>query len=151
MDRSKARIHTKHGVVIKEVNVHSHNPCAAEVEAANVTTKIKVCEATTIENPSVIINEVIVNISQGTQVSLAGIVVMKKIIRQKRKETNAAPPNPSNLTELTLPSEFQAISNTDGGDKEFLLSDSGPGKEKILTFGCKSWLLHLVAYGNLVL
>ena len=38
--RCSARLHTHHGAVVKEVNVHSHNPCAASVEAAKAATKI---------------------------------------------------------------------------------------------------------------
>ena len=75
--RCSARLHTNHGAVVKEVNVHSHNPCAAIVEAAKATTKIKVCAATTMENPSVIINEVLANASQGTQGAMPRPSTMK--------------------------------------------------------------------------
>ena len=37
--RCSAILHTNHGAVVKEVNVHSHNPCAAIVEAAKATRK----------------------------------------------------------------------------------------------------------------
>ena len=38
--RCSARLHKNDGAVVKEVNVHSHNPCAASVEAAKATTKM---------------------------------------------------------------------------------------------------------------
>ena len=110
------------------MNVHSHNPSAASVEAAIATTKIKVRATTTMENPSVIINEVLAHTSQGTQGAMPKPCAMKKIIRRKRKEISAAPPNPINLRELTLPSEFQVYKLANGDDEEFLLSDSGPGE-----------------------
>ena len=142
--RCGARIHTKHGTVVKELNIHSHNPCAASVEVAKVTTKIKVRAATTMENPSVIINEVLANTSQGAQGSMPRAAAMKKIVRRKRKAISAAPPDPLNLMELTVPNVFQVYELADGENEDFLLSDSGPGEERILIFGRKTWLQHLV-------
>ena len=80
MGRCGVRIHTIHGAVVKEMNVHFHNPCAASAEAAKVTTKIKVRAATTMENPSVIIKEVLATTSQGTQGSMRRTAAMKKIV-----------------------------------------------------------------------
>ena len=91
----------KNGVVVKEVNVHYHNPCSASVEAAKVTTKIKVCAATIMENTSIIINEVLANTSQGTQGSMPRTSAMKKIVRRKRKDISASPPNLLSLMELS--------------------------------------------------
>ena len=117
--RCNARLHTIHGAIVK--NVHSHNPCAAKT-----ITKIKMRTTTTMENLSVIINKVLGNTSQGTQGAMPRPCAMKKI-RQKHKEISAASPNPLNLRELTLSSELQLAN---GGNEEFLLSDSRPEEEK---------------------
>ena len=137
--RCNARLYIIHGAVIKKVNVHSHNPCAASVDAAKTITKIKMRAATTMENPSVIINEVLGNTAQGTQGAMPRPCAIKKIIRRKRKEISAAPPNPLNLRELTLSSEFQVYKPENGGNEEFLLSDSGP----LLSLGEQSLLEDL--------
>ena len=39
-NRCKARLHTKGGEVMRELNSHSHEACAAQVEVALVKTKI---------------------------------------------------------------------------------------------------------------
>lgn len=45
----KARIHTRNGEIIKEVNQHSHDSSAVNVEVAQVVTKVKKRAAETTE------------------------------------------------------------------------------------------------------
>ena len=55
-NRCKARLHTKAGEVVRALNSHSHEACAAQVEVALIKTKIKKRSEETLESPTVVVN-----------------------------------------------------------------------------------------------
>ena len=58
----KARVHTKAGEVVRKLNSHSHEACAAQVEIALMKTKIKRRAEETLESPTVVVNECLTDI-----------------------------------------------------------------------------------------
>lgn len=143
MGRCKARIHTRLGMVVKEINSHTHDSSSIKVEVAKVTTKLKNRAQETMERTSVLLNEVLATTPQSVQGSLSSADAMKKIIRRKRNEISAAPPDPLDLHELVLPEKYRCYQSDPDTREDFLLNDSGPGDKRILLFGRKTWLVHL--------
>ncbi|XP_038653015.1 uncharacterized protein LOC119965989 [Scyliorhinus canicula] len=143
LSRCKARIHTRFGNVVKFINTHTHDSSPIRIEVARTTTKIKTRAEETMENPSVLINEVLANVSQAEQGSLPCASALKKTIRRKRNQISVPPPDPIDLHQLAIPDEY-ATYETEPNQKElFLLKDSGPGEDRILLFGRRSWLQQL--------
>ena len=62
------------------------------------------------------------------------------MIRRKRNEINAAPPNPVSLQELVIPEKYKIYECHDGSEDTFLLADNGPRSDRILIFGRKTYL-----------
>ncbi len=143
--RCSARLHTKLGSIVKEINIHSHNSSAMNVEAAIIATKLKLRAEETMEQPSVVINEILTNTPEATHGSLPKAHAMKKTIRRKRNQIRNAPLNPVDLNQLTFPYEYTVYKPNIRTEEVFLLSDNGAGNERILIFGRKSWIQHLVA------
>ncbi|XP_076039035.1 uncharacterized protein LOC143024138, partial [Oratosquilla oratoria] len=141
--RCNARIHTQFGSVIKEVNKHSHNSSVSNVEVAKAYTALKRRAVDTIEKPSVVISEILTNVSQVTLGSLPDASAMRKTIKRKRRAVSAPPPTPVDLQELELPHQYKIYIPEEGREENFLIGDSGPGLHRILLFGRESWLQHL--------
>jgi hypothetical protein len=131
----KARIHTRDGEVIRKVNVHTHDSSAIDVEVAQVVTKMKRRAEETNEGTVVVINECLRNTSQACHGRLPNIGAMRKLIRRKRNEIQAAPPNPTTLEELVIPESYSLYTVQDGVQENFLLADDGEGLHRILIFG----------------
>ncbi|KAB0801582.1 hypothetical protein PPYR_02653 [Photinus pyralis] len=53
----------------------------------------------------------------------------------KRNEINQAPATPATLEDLQIPERYRIYESTPGNIENFLLSDSGPGPQRILIFG----------------
>jgi len=60
---------------------------------------------------------------------------IRKVIQRKRKEVSAAPAVPTDLTSLVIPDQYKTYEATPGHWEEFLLADTGPGRDRILIFG----------------
>ncbi|CAI9719304.1 Hypothetical predicted protein [Octopus vulgaris] len=101
-----ARIHTKFGAVIKEVNTHPYNSSAAVIEVAKVDTALKHRAEDTVEKPSAVISEVLTNASQVTYGSLPDASAMRRTIERKRRALSAPPQSPLDLHELELPHQY---------------------------------------------
>lgn len=144
MGRCKARLHTKNGEVIKQLNLHSHGAAAVNVEVAAVITRIKRRAEETVENTSQVINECLANISQASQAALPNNSALRKVIRRKRNQIHAAPLDPVTLQELILPDRYKLYQPQQGLNENFLLHDSGPqDNNRIIIFGRETWLQHL--------
>lgn len=143
-NRCKARLHTKAGEVVLELNSHSHEACAAEVEVALVKTKIKKRAEETLEPPTVVVNECLTDMSQASLAAVPNMSALRKIIRRKRNLLLDAPTNPADLQQLFVPECYRVYVPQPGVEENFLLCDSGPGNDRILIFGRQSWLHHLV-------
>ncbi|XP_068204653.1 uncharacterized protein [Palaemon carinicauda] len=97
------------------------------------------------ENPSVLINEVLCNVPQAVQGSLPNSSALKKTIRRKRNQISASPPNPVDLNHLAIPDEYSTYKTEPNQKEDFLLKDRRPSEDRILLFGRRSWLQHLVS------
>ncbi|XP_050515126.1 uncharacterized protein LOC126890310 [Diabrotica virgifera virgifera] len=125
------------------VNLHSHDASAVEVEVAQIVTTIKRRAEDTMEGTIQVVNECLNNTSQASQARLPNSCALRKTIRRKRNEIQAAPPNPVNLEELRIPEHYRIYEVSDGVEENFLLADNGEGLNRILIFGRDSWLQHL--------
>lgn len=132
----KRRIHTSEGIIVKEIHQHSHDSNAAKVEADVVRGKMKIRAGETMEQTSQIINICLNdgNLSQAAQAALPKNQALKKMIRRKRQEINAAPPAPLRIEDLIIPEEFKTYT-TNGIVENFLIADSGPEAGRIIIFG----------------
>ena len=93
-NRCKARLHTKAGEVVKELNSHWQEACAAQVEVALVKTKIKRRAEETFESPTVVVNECLTDISQSSLAAIPHMAALRKIIHRKRNSVMNSPSNP---------------------------------------------------------
>ena len=141
--RCRGRIHTSDGEVVKEINTHSHISSAANIEVAAAITRVKRRAEETVEGTIQVINECMTNLSEAAQASAPNTGAMRKIIRRKRHEIQAAPANPIDLQQLVLPDPYRKYVPQPGKEEDFLLCDSGAGLDRILIFGRKCWLEHL--------
>ena len=144
-NRCKARLHTIAGEVVEEMHSHTHEPSAAQIEAATVKTKLRTRAKDTLESPSTVINECLTNVSQASLAVLPDVPAMRKIISRQRNCVTQAPSNPTDLRQLSLPDCYKIYVPQPGVEENFLLCDSGPGPDRILIFGRQSWLQHLAA------
>ncbi|XP_031338353.1 uncharacterized protein LOC116167424 [Photinus pyralis] len=139
----KARVHTRNGEVLKKINDHCHDSSAVSVEVAQVVTKVKKRAVETIEGTIQVINECMVNTTQAAQAVLPNTCSLRKLVRRKRNEVNAAPPNPLTLADLLLPDDYKTYKLRVNVTENFLLADNQDGAERILIFGRQTWLPYL--------
>ena len=143
-NRCKARLHTKAGEMVRELNSHSHEACAAQVEVALVKTMIKRRAQETLVSPTVVVNEWLTDISQSSLAAIPNMAALRKMIHRKRNSVMNAPSNPADLQQLFVPECYRICVPQPGVQENFLLCDSGRGRDRILIFGRQSWLQHLV-------
>ncbi|XP_053144809.1 uncharacterized protein LOC128342022 isoform X2 [Hemicordylus capensis] len=136
----KARIHTRNGEVIKEINEHSHFPSAANVEVARFVTGIKRRAEETVEDTTEVIHSCLSKVSSAVHAVIPRTAALRKTIRRRRNQLEAAPLDPVSLDDLLLPEEYKTYSPTTGVQETFLLGDIGEGSRRILIFGRTSWL-----------
>ena len=129
---------------MRELNSHSHEACAAQVEVALVKTKIKRRAEETLKSPTVVVNECLTNISQSSLAAIPNMAALRKIIHRKRNSVMNAPSNPADLQQLFVPECYRIYVPQPGVQENFLRCDGGPGRDQILIFGRQSWLQHLV-------
>lgn len=141
--RCKGRIHTRAGEVVNEINNHSHPSSAAAIQVATVVTKMKRRAEETMEGTSVVINQCVIDVPEAVLASIPNNAALRKIIRRKRNQINAAPADPADLNDLVLPNPYKVYVPRPGTEETFLLSDDGEGANRILIFGRESWLQHL--------
>ena len=96
-NRCKARLHTTAGEVLRELNSHSHETCAAQVEVAVVKTKIKRRAEETLKSPTVAVNECLSDIPQSSLTAIPNMAALRKIIHRNRNSVMNAPSNPADL------------------------------------------------------
>ncbi|XP_068234305.1 craniofacial development protein 2-like [Palaemon carinicauda] len=77
------------------------------VELAKVYTSLKLRAVDTIEKPSIVISDILTNVSQVTLASLPDTSAMRKTIKHKRKSVRAPPPTPADLQELELLHQYK--------------------------------------------
>lgn len=102
--RCKGRIHTRAGEVVNEINNHSHPSSAAAIQVATVVTKMKRRAEETMEGTSVVINQCVIDVPQAVLASIPNNAALRKIIRRKRNQINAAPADPADLNDLVAKS-----------------------------------------------
>ena len=128
---------------MRELNSHSHEACAAQVEVALVKTKIIRRAEETLESPTVVVNECLTDISPSSLAAIPNMAALRKIIHRKRNSVMNAPSNPADLQKLFVPECYRIYVPQPGVQENFLLCDSGPGRNRILIFG-RQTLPHLV-------
>lgn len=84
----------------------------------------------TMHTPGAIIANVAGPSGAAVSMSLPPLGLMKRVILRTREKALGAPANPRSLESLVLPAEEM---KTDGGE-DFLLADTGPGRNRILIF-----------------
>ena len=67
LGRCKVRIHTRLGNAVKILNTDTHDSSPIQVQVERTTTKIKTRAEETMENLSVVINEVLFNVPEAVQ------------------------------------------------------------------------------------
>ncbi|KAK4873809.1 hypothetical protein RN001_013169 [Aquatica leii] len=143
-ERCKVRVHTRNEAGIIEINLLSHDSFSVSVEVAQVLTNVKKRAAETMGGTFQVINECVANITQACQGKLPNNCALRKVVRRKRNEIQAAPPNPIRLEDLIIPERYKIYERQPGLVENFLLADS-EGPNRILIFGRESWLEHLRA------
>ncbi|GCC40100.1 hypothetical protein chiPu_0024094 [Chiloscyllium punctatum] len=133
-NRCKARLHTKAGEVVRELNSRSHEASAAQLQVTLVKTKIKKRAEETLESPTVAVNECLVHISQASLAVIPNMSALRKIIRRKHNSVMNAPTNPTDLQQLFVPECYRIYLPQPGVDENFLLCDGGRGPDWILIF-----------------
>lgn len=139
-DKCKSRIHTTNeGILLKELNGHTHDSNAAQVEATIIVSKIKERAKNTMESTSQVINECVSKqgLLESVKVALPSEGAVKKVVRRVRQEVNAAPPVPTKVEDLIIPENFKQFKCANGEIDDFLLADNGPVSNRILIFGRK--------------
>ena len=69
---------------------------------------------------------------------------MKKTTGRKRKDISLAPPNPTDLQHMVIPTPYKVYKPDNVTEEKFLLADSGQGSNRIIIFGRESWIHLLV-------
>ena len=141
-NRCKARLHTKAGKVQKELNSHSHEASAVQVQVERLKTNIRKRAAETLDSPTDVVNECMTDISKAGLPNFPKTSALKKIIRRKRNSVNI-PTKPADLEETFL-QKCQKYVPKNGTEENFLLCDSGQANDRIFIFGRQSWLQYLV-------
>uniref|UniRef100_A0A914HP46 MULE transposase domain-containing protein n=1 Tax=Globodera rostochiensis TaxID=31243 RepID=A0A914HP46_GLORO len=140
----KARIHTdlNDNVVNDKIGVHSCKTDATRVEVQRVLNDVKRRAVDTYEAPATIRSASLQNVATPVLASFPSVAATRLIVKRVRREINAAPPVPLDLTQLEIPIEFQRYTRTNEIDEQYLLADSGvfvlPGQNiqhRILIFG----------------
>nr|CAD7198176.1 unnamed protein product [Timema douglasi] len=131
----KARLHTRGEEVVKRLNEHTHDSSSPHIGAQEVVSKIKQRAAETRECTSQVINECTIGLTQAAKGVLPKADALKKLVRRKRNQINAAPPVPANLQTLIIPDRYKMYVSETDIEENFLLSDSGPDANRILIFG----------------
>ena len=83
---------------------------------------------------------------RGIAAKLPKLDSLKRTIQRQRQRVLAAPAQPLNLLELEIPMEYRSTAKGD----IFLLYDSGPSPERILTFGTFKMLICANQFTTLV-
>uniref|UniRef100_A0A914I181 MULE transposase domain-containing protein n=1 Tax=Globodera rostochiensis TaxID=31243 RepID=A0A914I181_GLORO len=138
------RIHTdlNDNVVNDKIGVHSCKTDATRVEVQRVLNDVKRRAVDTYEAPATIRSASLQNVATPVLASFPSVAATRLIVKRVRREINAAPPVPLDLTQLEIPIEFQRYTRTNEIDEQYLLADSGvfvlPGQNiqhRILIFG----------------
>ncbi|MGL6146086.1 MAG: hypothetical protein ACRC0D_06330, partial [Macrococcoides caseolyticum] len=137
----KARLHTsaENDMVIKKVNQHSHGSDAAKVDASVILTNIKRKATETTDIPSMLLNNALQGTSEPVQAKLPKKDSVRKMIQRIRTQTQSAPPQPTDRSEIIIPVEYRTMEVEPGRLENFLLWDSGEGNDyRIFIFGRES-------------
>ena len=105
---------------MKELNSHSHDASAAQLEVALVKTKIKKRARETLESPTVVVNECLTDISQASLPAISNISALRKMIRRKLNSVLNAPTNPTDLHQLIVPECYRIYVPQPGVEENFL-------------------------------
>ena len=135
--RCKARIHTRGEVVIKSLNMHSHDSDPARILVRKAVSEMKRRAAETVEGTSQVINEALQDLPECVMGVMPAQSALKKTIKRLRRQQEHAPVAPLSLEDLVIPEEYKLYWSTSGTSEDFLLADSGPSTERILIFGRK--------------
>lgn len=134
-DTCKGRVHVREARVCKIVNGHSHDTCAAKIEADTAITSMKRRAEETVECTVQVINECSHNLSEAAQGQMPKYTAASKMIRRRRHQIAAPLPNPDSLDTMIIPDKYKVYVPQVGVEEQFLLADSGPGRNRILIFG----------------
>ena len=115
----KARLNAKAGKVMGELNSHSHEDCAAQVEVALVKTKIKRRAEETLESPTVVVKECLTDISQSSLAAIPNMAALRKIIHIKRNSVINALSNPADFQQLLVPKCYRIYVPQPGVQENF--------------------------------
>ena len=100
---------------MRELNSHSHEACAAQVEVALVKTKIK----RRAEETPVVVNESLKDISQSSLAAIPSMAALRKIIHRKRNSVMNAFSNSADLQQLFVPECYRIYVPQPGVQENF--------------------------------
>lgn len=139
--KCKARVHTQHDTVVAESGVHSHAAAPGEASAAVIKSRIRERAATTMDPTRSILVDSVQNAVPHVAAVLPTEGAIRRSIQRIRVRATGAPANPTSLTSLVIPQDFQVTQS----NQPFLFFDSGPGagNDRILIFATNDSLALL--------
>ncbi|KAI6649838.1 hypothetical protein LOD99_6388 [Oopsacas minuta] len=103
----KARIHTKGMEIVKRTNGHLHAPDVQATACSEIKAGIKRKARDTQDGSHHIIGEGMLTAPEGTAAKLPKLDSLKRTIQRQRASVLSAPVQPTALSELVLPAEYQ--------------------------------------------
>ncbi len=130
----KARVHVSEGIVVQEVNDHSHAPDPTRKEARGLKRKIRRSAIETADKPHAIVGRVLETASDTVLATLPHRDHLRRCVRRAKRNFGQYPPEPEDLN-FDVPAQFSTWSP--GGVEETLIKyDSRKGEDRILLVSC---------------
>ncbi|KAK4875273.1 hypothetical protein RN001_011695 [Aquatica leii] len=123
------RVHTMRDEAVKTTS-HNHVAVAAKLKAKRACNRIKEMAEQVELTTQAILASASQEVFLGATEQLPSMASLKQTIQYTRQKKEGIPANPINLTKLVIPKEYTRNSN----GEPFLLFDSGPNEQRILTF-----------------
>ncbi|KAI6648616.1 hypothetical protein LOD99_7973 [Oopsacas minuta] len=128
----KSRVHTKETEIVKRTNEHLHVPDVQTTGCCEIKAGIKRKTRDTQDSSHHIIGEGMLTASEGTTGKLPKLNSLKRTIQRQRASALSVLVEPTALSELVLPAEYQWTAK----GEQFLLYDSGEDDAyRFLIFG----------------
>uniref|UniRef100_A0A914H8B2 MULE transposase domain-containing protein n=1 Tax=Globodera rostochiensis TaxID=31243 RepID=A0A914H8B2_GLORO len=110
----KGRIHTdlNDNVVRDKIGVHSCKTDATRVDVQRVITGVKRRACDTLEAPATIRSASLQSVATPVLASFPSVAATRLIVKRVRREINAPPPVPQDLTQLEIPFDYQRYTRT---------------------------------------
>ena len=118
-------------VIVKRTSEHLHEPDEQQIDCIALKAGVKRKARDTNDNTDHVIGHSLDTATKSTVIQLPKLDSLKRTIRCERQTIDAAPVQPESLDELVIPLEYQMTAK----GENFLLYDSGPDTQRMITFG----------------